>query len=95
MSYCIDCDSLSMDGCAHCERCIQKDRISTLKSQLAAAQAEIERLREALSAAAVRLELLTDRMRGCHEATGKHELLDEAEAFATEAREALKEGGGS
>ena len=50
---------------------------------------EIERLREGLKLAALRLRLLTDRMHGCHAETGKHELLDEAEAFCVEARAAL------
>ncbi len=42
-----------------------------------------------LEVAATRLQILTDRMRGCHEETGKHELLDEAQAFADEAKAAL------
>ena len=46
-------------------------------------------LEAALRLAATRLEILTGRMRGCHEETGKHELLDEAEAFCDEARKAL------
>ncbi len=39
----------------------------------------------ALKLAAIRLEILTARMRGCHEVTGQHELLGEAEAFYVEA----------
>ncbi len=50
----------------------------------------ITALRSALRLAAVRLEILTDRMRGCHAETGKHELLDEAEMFCREARAALE-----
>jgi hypothetical protein len=53
------------------------------------ATGETARLRDALRLAAVRLEILTDRMRACHEETGKHELLDEAESFCAEARAAL------
>lgn len=33
-----------------------------------------------------RMEILTGRMRACHEETGKHELLSEAEAFCEEAK---------
>lgn len=47
-------------------------------------------LEEALRLAAVRLEILTSRMRGCHEETGKHALLGEAEMFCQEARAALE-----
>lgn len=46
-------------------------------------------LRLALWYAAVRLEILTGRARACHEETGRHELLDEAESFCEEARAAL------
>jgi hypothetical protein len=53
--------------------------------------AEIERLREALRRAATHLEILTGRMRGCHEETGNHCLLEEAEWFCEEARAALDE----
>jgi hypothetical protein len=49
----------------------------------------LARVTAALELAATRLEILTDRMRGCHEITGRHELLSEAEAFCTEARAAL------
>ena len=47
-------------------------------------------LRGALELAAVRLEILTGRMRACHQETGKHELMDEAESFCREARAALQ-----
>jgi len=68
------CDSPPF-GCAAC---------------LAATDPEaLARLMAALELAATRLEILTDRMRGCHEITGRHELLSEAEAFCTEARAAL------
>jgi hypothetical protein len=50
---------------------------------------EVERLRRELELAAVRLEILTGRMRGCHEETGRHELIEEAEAFCVETRAAL------
>ena len=56
--------------------------IATLRAKLATAVG-------ALEWAAVRLEILTGRMRACHQETGKHELLDEAEAFCGEARSAL------
>ena len=47
-------------------------------------------LRGALELAAVRLEILTGRMRACHQETGQHELLDEADSFCREAREATR-----
>lgn len=50
---------------------------------------QVERYREALSLAATRLEILTGRARGCHEETGRHELLEEAEGFCIEARQSL------
>jgi hypothetical protein len=46
------------------------------------------RLREALRLAAIRLEILTGRMRACHEETGNHELIEEAEMFVEEAKAA-------
>lgn len=49
----------------------------------------LARLTAALKLAATRLEILTDRMRGCNAVTGMHELLSEAEAFCAEARAAL------
>lgn len=52
--------------------------------------AETLRLRAALQLAAIRLEILTGRMRACHEETRAHELLAEAEMFCTEARQALE-----
>lgn len=55
--------------------------------QASAAQ-ETKRLRDALTLAATRLEILTGRMRGCHETTGNHELLDEAVMFCEAARRA-------
>lgn len=54
-----------------------------------AAEDEIRRLREALRLAGIRLGICADRMRGCHEETGQHELLDEVEMFEAEARQAL------
>lgn len=61
----------------------------------AALAARVAVLTRAMELAAVRLEILTSRMRACHEETGKHELLEEAEAFCREARAALapKEAG--
>lgn len=53
--------------------------------------AKIERYEAALKLSAVRLEILTGRLKACNEETGKHELIDEAESFCIEAREALKE----
>lgn len=63
--------------------------IDTLLALLAAEREARERMEKALGLAAVRLEILTGRMRACHEETGQHELLDEAEAFCREARTAL------
>lgn len=37
----------------------------------------------------IRLEILTARMRGCHEDTGHHVLLGEAEAFVAEGKETV------
>lgn len=51
-------------------------------------------LREAQRLAAIRLGILTGRMRACHAETGRHELLDEAEMFEQEARAALAAAGG-
>ena len=45
---------------------------------------------EALRTAAVRLVILTGRMRGCHEETGKHELMEEADMFCAEAKKAVE-----
>ncbi len=42
----------------------------------------------ALELAGIRLGILTARMRACHEETGMHALLDEAEMFCAEARAA-------
>ena len=50
---------------------------------------EVRELRRALQDAAIRLEILTGRMRACHEETGKHELLEEAEDFAKQAKDSL------
>ncbi len=47
------------------------------------------KLLKALWYAHVRLEILTGRMRACHEETGKHELLDEAQMFVDEAKSDL------
>ena len=44
---------------------------------------------EAMKLMSVRLEILTGRMRACHEETGRHELMAEAEAFVSEAKESL------
>lgn len=52
-------------------------------------EGEIERLREALRLAGIRLGICADRMRGCHEETGQHALLAEVEMFESEARAAL------
>lgn len=51
--------------------------------------ARVERAEKALKLAAVRMDILCDRMEGCHAETGRHELLDEGRAFASEARSAL------
>jgi hypothetical protein len=45
---------------------------------------------QALIQAATRLEICLGRMRGCHEETGMHELLDEVEMFVAEAKAALQ-----
>ena len=60
-----------------------------LWATLDAEREKVRVLREALWKAAVRLEILTGRMRGCHAETGRHELMDEAEMFCAEARAAL------
>lgn len=65
-----------------------KDRNAAL-ARAEQAEAREAVLREALRLAAVRLDICTGRMRGCHEKTGNHELLDEAEMFVSEARAAL------
>ena len=63
----------------------------TAGEDIALLLAEIRRLRRALELAAVRLEILTGRMRACHEETGNHGLLQlEAVPFGEEAREALE-----
>lgn len=51
----------------------------------------VKRYRVALELAAIRLQIMEGRARGCHEETGNHELMEEAEMFTAEAREALKE----
>ena len=61
----------------------------TREAQHLSALRTIEQLREALKAAAIRLGILTGRMRSCHQETGKHELLEEAEDFEREAWAAL------
>ena len=53
---------------------------------------ENKRLWGALWLAGIRLEILTGRIRACHEETGAHELLDEAEMFCYEAKQALEGG---
>jgi hypothetical protein len=53
-------------------------------------QAKLAAYHRALEMAAVRLEILTGRMRACREETGQHDLIDEAEAFCLEARADLK-----
>jgi hypothetical protein len=68
-----------------CDDCKVED-LELKNTQLTKRVAELE---NALKTAAIRMEILTGRMRGCHEETGKHELLDEAEAFCKEAREVL------
>lgn len=55
-----------------------------------AVDARLRHLERELEHAAVRLEILTGRMRACHEETGNHGLLDEAEMFCKEARAALE-----
>jgi hypothetical protein len=63
-----------------------------LKAEVLALEKAREKQRRALELAAVRLQILTDRERACHEETGNHELVEvEAQAFADEARAALKE----
>ena len=57
---------------------------------LNAQSARISELESAMKLAAIRMEILVDRMRGCHEETGKHQLLDEAQMFVDEAKAALK-----
>lgn len=59
------------------------DRLEALE-QLAA-------LRAALELATTRLEILTDRLEGCHAETGRHELMSEAHMFCAEARAALSQ----
>src|SRR3990170_4684699 len=55
-------------------------------------QERIKALEHGLRLAAIRLEILTGRARACHEVTGQHELIGEAEIFCQEARQALEEG---
>ena len=52
---------------------------------------QLQHAEASLKTASIRLEILTGRMRGCHEETGKHELLDEAEMFCEEARKYFSE----
>lgn len=56
--------------------------------------AERDKLKADLKVAAIRLEILTGRMRACHQTTGEHALLFEAEMFVLEAKAALAEGEG-
>lgn len=65
------------------------DKAEEMRAELERAQQREAALREALRLAAVRLEICENRMRGCHEETGKHELLDEVEMFVDEAWGAL------
>lgn len=65
--------------------------MTTAAEEIAWLGEEVRRLRDALIRASVHLEILTGRMRACHEETGNHELLDEAEAFCAETRKALGE----
>lgn len=51
---------------------------------------EYHRLRKEAKTMATRLQILTGRMRACNEESGKHELIDEAQAFCDEAQEALE-----
>ena len=66
---------------------IVKEAIPIIEAQ----QARIVELEGALKLAAVRLEILTGRARACHEVTGMHELMDEAEMFCQEAKQALRQ----
>lgn len=82
---------------AYCDA--QGDILALTAGDLAAIR-ENARLRERVAAlelsmrlAATRMDILVGRMRGCHEMTGMHELLDEAEMFVQEARAALSQAG--
>lgn len=59
-------------------------------------EVENERLTHALKRANVHMGILVGRMKGCNEITGMHELMDEAEDFLRECKEALttQKGGG-
>lgn len=79
-----DLASLGSECCA-----IFSSEAATAVALIDAEREKVRVLREALWKAAVRLEILTGRMRGCHAETGRHELMDEAEMFCAEARAAL------
>ena len=73
--------------------CEQHDRVLSYAyalEEISSMAAELLTTRKALALAATRMEILAGRMRACHEETGKHELLPEAEAFVREAKEASK-----
>lgn len=63
--------------------------IDTLESENARLKEAVRVMRDGLKLSSIRLEILTGRMRGCNEETGKHELLDEAVAFCEESKEDL------
>lgn len=71
--------------------CQEYTGIVILKEKLADAEIREAKLVAGLKEAATRMEILTARMRGCHEETGKHELLCEADMFCKGARSVLKE----
>lgn len=67
-------------------RALREPLVSSLVERTRTLEALNAELLAALELAAVRLEILTARLRGCHEETGRHQLLPEAEAFCLEAR---------
>lgn len=78
-----------------CDRCnhwtAEGNKHSCINDEVACQERAIGIAKYALKLCKVRLEILTGRMRGCHEETGKHELLDEAQMFCDEAEMYLDE----
>lgn len=70
--------------------------VKLVRRVMAAERSEVVRLERELATAAIRLEILADRMEGCNataEEEGRkptHELLDEARSFVSETRKAAK-----